>query len=92
MNIDYASPEQVKRLQEEARRISQPFLKMADKVLAVSTPKLLVSQEGIKRIYPYNTLKALVYIRQMWRYALRNIYPDYLNIKYDGKRQQTICK
>lgn len=52
------------------KRVSEPFVQAAEKLITTSKYKILVTPDGkMKYIYPYNTLKALVELRTLYRQA-----------------------
>lgn len=68
-----------KQRQEYLHQVSKPFLEQATQTLNASPCKILVKPGGnIKRIYPLSTLRALVYLRLLYRQATGNFKGDQL--------------
>lgn len=50
-------------MQESYQKLMNPFMEQANFILAHSIPRYLLTDKGIKAIYPYQTLKSLALIR-----------------------------
>lgn len=57
----------LKERMESMHTATQPYYDMAYKILAMSCPTYIVTDDNIKAKYPYSTLKSLVYIRTQIR-------------------------
>lgn len=57
------SPDEIIKLRESISQLIEPYMQKANLIIAKSLPKYLVTCNGIRVIYPYNTLKSLAAIR-----------------------------
>ena len=57
------TPNKIRMMQESYQKLMNPFMEQANFILAHSIPRYLLSDKGIKAIYPYQTLKSLTLIR-----------------------------
>lgn len=57
------SPDEIIKLRESISQLIEPYMQKANLIIAKSLPKYLVTGDGLRVIYPYNTLKSLAAIR-----------------------------
>ncbi len=65
-----ADPRRKMARMDYLRRVSEPFIQAAEKLITTSKCKILVTPDGnMKHIYPYSTLKRLVELRTLYKQA-----------------------